>query len=123
MQKTHTGPVSHQSWMRLCYKHGATRAAKACGGTKHGTYLARDQNNVDKSLESAAVPCHFALIFHEQKLHQASRQRGERREKEPVRELAQFSQGDEGKSRGQMPPLGIVLECLDWVKITSDGQE
>ena len=47
----------------------------------------------------------------------------ERREKEPVNELAQFSQGDEGKSRGQMPPLGIVLECLDWVKITSDGQE
>ena len=48
-------------------------------GTKHGMYLARDQNDIDKSLESAAVPCHFALIFHEQKLHQASRQRGERR--------------------------------------------
>ena len=92
-------------------------------GTKRGTYLARDQNEVHKFLEPAAVPCHFALIFHEQKLHQASRQRGERREKEPLSELAQFSKGDEGKSVGQMPPSGIVLECLDWVKIMRGGQE
>jgi len=88
-------------------------------GTKRGTYLARDQNEVDKFLEPAAVPCHFALIFHERKLHQGSRQR---REKEQVRELAQFSK-DKRRTTGQMPPLWIAWQCVYWAKITSDGQE
>ena len=55
-----------------------------------------------KILEPAAVPCHFALIFREQKLHQGSRRRVGR-EKEQVSEPPQSSKEGEGKTVGQMP--------------------
>ena len=79
-----------RKWKKPTRDQSCISAGRGCvtthGVTKHGLLnhvaiqnMARTWQEIrtreKKILEPAAVPCHFALIFREQKLHQGSRRR------------------------------------------------